>query len=190
MSQDINVPVDISALEPDEPTKKHLTAHQKRAIAMMAVNGLPNEVIAKAVGKRPAYIKRKLSEDPEIAVHVAEIEGRLLKTMAVHHMEMTDKLDLAREAINQGLTSNDLKIRLDTSWKLIEHTVPKSTQRVEVEFSGETKHTVEAAAVIISGSLTELKQVLTGTNANFENSVKTELPGPVSIEPVKQATES
>ena len=170
-------------------TKKHLTPHQKRAIAMLAVSGLPNDVIGRAVGKRPAYIKKKLSDDPEIAVHIAEMEGRLLKTMASHHIEMTDKLDLAREAINQGLTSNDLRTRLDTSWKLIEHVVPKAVQRVAVEYYGETKNTVEAAAIYISGSLTELKQALLGTKASFEDSVKEELPGPVSLEAVNRDVE-
>ncbi len=167
--------------------KGPVTKHQKMAVAKMAASGLPLDTIAQSIGRSKASVSRLLQEDPEVQQELEVVQSRLMKTMALHHMDMMSKLDQAREVIDQGLHNQDVRIALDTSKWLIEHTVPKGAQRIEVEFSGETKHTVQTAAVNISAQLNDLLTSLNaGPTTNFEESIKDELPGPQSMESARK----
>ena len=180
MPDELTIPV--TDVEVVPKARGAVSSHQKLAIAKMAVAGLPMETISQSVGRSKQIVSRLIQEDQEVLTEMELIQGRVMKTMALHHLDMMTKLDHARSVIDQGMNSQDIRIALDTSKWLIERTVPKEAQRVEVEFSGETKHTVQAAAINISGQLGDLVKSLNSTGANFENSLKTELPGPISME--------
>jgi hypothetical protein len=169
------------------PTTTNLTEYQRNAVAMMAVGGLPINDIAMAVGRSAANIKRVINEDPDIQARMAALRARVVERFAVHRFDMLEKMNQARAVIDEGLAAPDLKTRLDTSWRVIEHVMPKEIQRHQVEVSVESKQEVSRATDDLLGSITELKDVMAGRkNGNGRDHIVDELPGPIAVPQVAQ----
>ena len=117
------------------------TEHEKDAIAKMAVSGVSYAQIGATVQRSGRAISDLLKAardgtNIDMGARIDRFEGTVVRHAANHKFEMLDKMDQARRNIDDGLASDDLRLRLETSWKLIDHVIPKSTQRHEIEVGG------------------------------------------------------
>lgn len=162
------------------PTAR-LSDYQRNAIAMMAVGGLPVSEIALAVGRTPASIRRYITEDPDILRRMDQLRTRVVRDLAVHKFEMVERLRQARAVIDEGLNAPDLRLKLDTAWKVIKEAVPPQAERVEVSVSAESKQEVALGMVNLTASVTELREALAKRVGNGKDHIVEELPGPIAL---------
>lgn len=159
-----------------EVTGGPISDQQRTAIAMMTVGGAPISIIASAIRRPAATIRRLIKEDQYVRDQMREYESRYVSTYAFHKFEMMGKLARAREAIDSGLDAPDLKLRLDTAKWTIENVVPKDAQRIDVnmEFGGQVE--ISQALPLIVKSLKGLDEA-GGSDDSFQRHVRKELPG-------------
>lgn len=155
---------------------------QKNTIALMAVQGLPNTLIAAAVRRPMATIRRLIKEDSEVQARMTEYENRIVSTAAIHQFEMMNMMDRCREILSEGLFAPDLKVRLDTAKYAIDNTIPKRAERMEIDLNIEGQVEIGKHIPVIAESITEYHDA-GGSNASFQKHIRQELPGPTTLEP-------
>ncbi len=163
-----------------------LTEHEKDAVAKMAVSGVSYSQIA-AVTRRTARGIGDLlraardGENTDMAARIDRFEGVVVREAANHRFEMLEEMSTARRNIRDGMRSDDLRVRLETSWKLIDHLVPKAVQRHEIDVGGKidinTSIEMNETLKVIESQL----PALAAAAGNFKKRIKQgpeALPGP------------
>ena len=157
---------------------------QKNTVAMMAVQGLPTSAIASAVRRPQATVRRLIKDDEVVQASMAEYENRMIQVYAVHKFEMMGRLGRCREIIDEGLYAPDLKLRLDTAKWTMDDTVPKQTERVDIQMNIEGQVELTQALPVIAKSIRDLKKAGVGAES-FKRHLRAGLPGPTTLEPLE-----
>jgi hypothetical protein len=128
-------------------------------------------------------LKRALKEDADLQQRMDNLRDRLFTRYAMHQSEMIEMLGQARLNVQEGLNHQDIKVKMDTTWRLIDATVPKQPQQHEIKGEIEAHHEVSGNLAALVGHLDLLKTA--GGGADMRDRVKTgadALPGPITLE--------
>jgi len=165
-----------------------LTDSQRSARALIAVQGRPTSAICSATRRSPATIRNLIKNDPDIQARMMEYENRIVTTEALHRFEMLEYVGLAKQAILDGLGAPDLKLRVATGWEFIKHYTPKPAEQVDINLNIEGQIEVGKHLSAIAGSISKLAESGV-TNESFKRRIRTELPGPTTLEPIEVTVE-
>ena len=113
-------------------TSTALQEHQKHTIGRALACGLPVHEIASMIQHTPRYVKKCIAEDAGITSLVAYYSGQIVKAEVSHRFKMIEKLDKCHAVIDEGLDATDIKVRLDTVWKVIDRVIPKQAGQLDV----------------------------------------------------------
>lgn len=123
-------------------TKASLQPHQKHSIAMAVVNGLPVSEIAGMVRHTPAYVKRCIEDDNEIADLVQHYSSMSMKAAVEHRFAMLDRLEAAYRVLDDALLDTDMRVRMQAMDRVFNTTAPaaETGPTVEMNFTDPEAH--------------------------------------------------
>ena len=121
------------ALEPaDDLETGPVSEYTRDAVARMVLRGLPVTQIAQIVGRKPENLKRLLKK-PDMLARIEEIREVVFRNDVTWWYELRNKTSMSLDAIDAGLASNDIRIRLETAKWVYEKTNPEPTKKHEVD---------------------------------------------------------
>lgn len=158
----------------------------------MAATGIPLQVIAAHVGKRPQTVAAWLSEeagDERILNERAKYEAYLLELKSRHHFNMAERYNLAMRAIDDGLGPNsDIRVRLETARYVIDEIrPPKERDLLKDAVGGDTAENVTEVGKFLGTMIGLVQDIRDNFNPkSFERSVAhgiAALPAPAAAPP-------
>lgn len=122
MSAQPPIPVDPA----QAPVQERAADYQLEFIAQMSVLGVPVDTMAVSTGLTVRYIKRLFADKQNETFNRKRDEHLAARTKQIvaGHFKLADMLDDAYEGVRTCITSNDMRVKAENSWKLIDRVVP------------------------------------------------------------------
>ncbi len=170
-------------------TRAPLQDHQKHAVAMAIVSGMPNADIAGMVRHTPKYMKTQIAEDPAIAEYVNHYTSLRMRAMVEHQFNMYERMDKANAVLDDALVDNDIRVRFMAMEKVyksvdamtgIGSKTGASGPLVELNFPGTDPEANRALTEVMSGVKELLGKMQSGEFevASVNKHIAGDLPGP------------
>lgn len=148
--------------------------YQLESLAQMAVLGIPPDTMAVTTGLSIEYVDRLLQErrNQTFNQFYDKYLAQRTKQATAGHFRLGDMLDKAFDGIEDAITANDVRVKAENSWKLVNRVIPDPNQKND---SGGTNITVNNPVIqtqvtqtmgAVAESLAGLKDIIAGQDPN------------------------